>query len=81
MSIMGDPKMWKTARIFISLMIEMAVSILIGVLIGRFLDKTLHTRPYMTIFWLICGIIAGFAPLIVLARQKMATTHTQKQGD
>ena len=32
----------------------------VGLLMGYFLDKWLHTKPWLTIIFLLFGIIAGF---------------------
>ena len=40
--------------------IEMVVSTFIGLAIGIYLDGKFETAPWLTIFFLIIGIIAGF---------------------
>jgi ATP synthase protein I len=40
--------------------IEMVVSTFIGLAIGIYLDKKFETAPWLTIVFLIIGIIAGF---------------------
>ena len=40
--------------------IEMVVSTFIGLAIGLYLDKKFETAPWLTIVFLIIGIIAGF---------------------
>jgi ATP synthase protein I len=44
-------------------------SILVGFAIGYFLDKWLKTDPYLTIIFIIYGILAGFFNLFSLTRQ------------
>ncbi len=43
--------------------IEMAMSVIVGGAIGYGLDLWLGTDPWMMIFWVICGVIAGFRSL------------------
>ncbi len=40
--------------------IEMVVSTFIGLGIGLYLDGLFETKPWLTIFFLIVGIAAGF---------------------
>jgi len=40
--------------------IEMVVSTFVGLAMGVYLDKWLHTEPWLTIVFLIFGIAAGF---------------------
>ncbi|MGE4551864.1 MAG: AtpZ/AtpI family protein [Desulfovibrionaceae bacterium] len=37
---------------------------IIGAVIGHFLDQWLGTKPWLFLFWLIMGIIAGFRMVI-----------------
>ena len=48
--------------------IEMAGSVIVGGFIGYWLDGKLGTEPWMLIFWVICGIIAGFRSLYKMAK-------------
>jgi len=43
-------------------------SILVGFAIGYFLDKWLKTDPYLTIIFIIYGILAGFVNLFAVSR-------------
>ena len=40
--------------------LELGFSIAIGVLAGYYLDRWLGTSPWLTIFLLLCGVVAGF---------------------
>ncbi len=40
--------------------IEMVVSTFIGLAIGLYLDGLFDTKPWLTIFFLVVGIAAGF---------------------
>jgi ATP synthase protein I len=43
-------------------------SILVGFVIGHFLDKWLHSDPYLTVIFIIYGILAGFVNLFAVSR-------------
>ena len=44
-------------------------SILIGLAIGLWLDKVFKTKPYLTIIFLIFGVIAGFRNMIYFIKK------------
>jgi ATP synthase protein I len=43
--------------------LEMGLSVAVGAIIGYYLDKWLHTEPWLVIVFLIFGAIAGFRSL------------------
>ena len=43
--------------------LEMGLSVALGVGIGYYLDKWLHTEPWLLIVFLLLGVIAGFRSL------------------
>lgn len=55
--------------------LEMGLSVAIGVGIGywldRFVERQFHVRttPWLTLFWLLCGVLAGFRALYRVARR------------
>ncbi|HTR45172.1 MAG TPA: AtpZ/AtpI family protein [Thermodesulfovibrionales bacterium] len=53
--------------------IQFALSIFVGFAIGYFLDKLFHTFPWLTIIFLIFGIIAAFRELFSLAGKENGT--------
>lgn len=50
--------------------IHLVVSTFVGLAIGYGLDKLFGTSPYLTIIFLILGIIAGFRELIRIAKKQ-----------
>lgn len=50
--------------------IQFALSIFVGFAIGYYLDKWLKTFPWLTVIFLIFGIIAAFRELFRLARRQ-----------
>jgi ATP synthase protein I len=55
-----------------SIGIEMAVAVFVGFLMGHFLDKWLHTDPWLMIVFLLLGVVAGFKGMIAAAREASA---------
>lgn len=53
-----------------SIGIHLVVSTFIGLAIGYGLDKLFGTSPYLTVIFLIIGIIAGFWELIRIAKKQ-----------
>lgn len=53
----------KQISIFITIPFVIAIPPIIGWFIGNFLDKWLHTEPFLTYFMILCGIIAGIREL------------------
>ncbi len=49
--------------------IEMAVSVAVGGLFGWWLDEKLGTDPWLFLFWLLCGVAAGFRSLYKMAKK------------
>ncbi|MBI5643467.1 MAG: AtpZ/AtpI family protein [Deltaproteobacteria bacterium] len=52
--------LFKSLAMLSSMGIAMVASTFIGLLIGIYLDKWFHTSPWLTIIFLILGIVAGF---------------------
>lgn len=50
--------------------INLVVSTFVGLAIGYGLDKLFGTSPYLTVIFLIIGIIAGFRELIKVAKKQ-----------
>ena len=48
--------------------LEMGLSVAIGLAIGYFLDRHFHTKPWLTVIFLILGIVAAFRSLFSLAK-------------
>ena len=51
--------------------IELSLSIIVGGGIGYWLDQQLGTEPWLLIFWLTCGMIAGFRSLYKTTKRIM----------
>ena len=60
-----DKKKWPA---YASVGLMFPSSIIVGFVIGYFLDKWLKTDPYLTIIFIIYGILAGFVNLFAVSR-------------
>ena len=49
--------------------LELGVSVAVGAGIGYWLDSVFGTAPWLTLFWLLAGSVAGFRSLIRVARR------------
>jgi ATP synthase protein I len=49
--------------------VELGVSVVVGIAIGYTLDRFFDTAPWLTLFWLVCGVIAGFRSLFRVAKR------------
>lgn len=60
--------MWRQAARLSAVGLELGVSILVGYLLGSWLDRRLHTGPYLMVLGVLLGIAAGFRSLLRAAR-------------
>lgn len=49
--------------------IQLVVSTFVGLAMGYWLDRLMGTSPYLSLLFLILGIISGFVNMIRLARK------------
>ena len=59
----------------------MVASSFIGLFIGYSLDKWLGTSPWMTLIWLVIGIISGFRNIFILTRRAMRDLEQKEEQD
>jgi ATP synthase protein I len=71
-------KTWDAIQRYSALGIEIGVAAFIGFFIGAFLDRRLHTAPWLTLVFLLLGIFAGFRDLY---RAAMKYQREQEQED
>lgn len=50
--------------------LQLVISTFVGFAIGYFLDRFFKTSPWLTIIFLIIGIVAGFLELLRIARKQ-----------
>ncbi|MDH4266444.1 MAG: AtpZ/AtpI family protein [Deltaproteobacteria bacterium] len=61
-------KLYKKVVRYSTIGLEMGFSVAIGVAIGYFLDRFFKTGPWLTLIFLIFGVIAGFRSLFSLMK-------------
>lgn len=60
--------------------ISMVAATLIGLATGYYLDKWLGTSPWLTLIFLVFGIVAGFRNIYILTDRELKR-QTQDNGD
>jgi len=65
----NEPKESKSWVDFSIIGLMFPTSIAVGVAIGYFLDRWLHTAPYLLIIFTLYGVVAGFYYLFKVTRQ------------
>ena len=77
---MADEKkeLFKSLGLLSTLGISMVASTLIGLAMGYYLDQWLETSPWLTLLFLLFGIVAGFRNIFILTRREL---RRQKQED
>ena len=55
--------LWRQLAILSTVGIQLAVAIAVGSAIGISLDRWLDTSPWFTVFFFLCGVVAGFVNL------------------
>ncbi len=62
---LGDNKgkIFRQIASYSTLGLEMGLSVAVGAIIGYYLDKWLHTEPWLLIIFLLFGVGAGFRSL------------------
>ncbi|MEW6614575.1 MAG: AtpZ/AtpI family protein [Thermodesulfobacteriota bacterium] len=48
--------------------LEMVISVVIGILFGWWLDRLFDTKPWLTMIFMLFGIVAGFRSLFRLLK-------------
>jgi ATP synthase protein I len=74
-----EPKgIWKDLLEASTAPLNLVVSTFVGLAIGYGLDSLFDTSPYLTIIFLILGIIAGFRELFRFARRQAKDENGKK---
>ncbi len=74
-------ELYKSMGFLSSLGINMVVSTLIGLAMGHYLDQWLGTRPWLTVIFLIFGIIAGFRNIFILTNMELKRQQEKNDSD
>ncbi|MBE0597664.1 MAG: AtpZ/AtpI family protein [Desulfuromonadales bacterium] len=61
--------------------ISMVAATFIGLAMGYYLDRWLGTTPWLTLIFLLFGIIAGFRNIFILTQRELRRQEDEKQDD
>jgi ATP synthase protein I len=64
----NQKKLYKRAFRYSAIGLEMGLSVAISLVIGYFLDRYFGTQPWLTLIFLIIGVVAGFRSLYRLMK-------------
>ncbi len=67
---MGEDRkqLYKRLMRYSTVGVEMGLSVAIGVAIGYYLDRYFHSGPWLTLIFLMLGVVAGFRSLFSLMK-------------
>jgi len=69
----GDKPLFKQLFEASTVGIQLVLSTFVGFAIGYFLDKAFKTSPWLTVIFLLLGIVSGFVELLKVARKQNGT--------
>lgn len=55
----------------------MVASIVIGLAMGYYLDKWLNTAPWLTLIFMVLGIVSGFRNIFILTNRELKRQKRQ----
>jgi ATP synthase protein I len=61
-------RLYKRVMRYSAVGLEMGFSVAIGVAIGYYLDRYFHSGPWLTLIFLMLGVVAGFRSLFSLMK-------------
>ena len=64
----NQKKLYKKVFRYSAIGLEMGLSVAIGVVLGYFLDHYFGTQPWLTLIFLLIGVVAGFRSLFRLMK-------------
>jgi ATP synthase protein I len=75
------PRLIRTLGFLSSIGISMVAATFIGLAMGYYLDKWLGTTPWLTLVFLVFGIIAGFRNIFELTRRELKRQEDESQKE
>lgn len=76
-----DRQLFKSLGFLSSIGISMVASTIIGLAMGYYLDQWLETSPWLTLIFLVFGIIAGFRNMFILTRREVRRQQEQDERE
>jgi len=74
-----DRKLLRLLGVLSTMGIQLVFATVIGLFIGHWLDGKFNTTPWLTLLFLLFGLIAGFRNLVVYVK-KSQETLSQDEG-
>lgn len=74
-------QLFKTLGFLSSVGISMVASTFIGLAMGYYLDKWLGTSPWLTLIFLLLGIISGFRNIFILTSRELKRQQREQEND
>ncbi|MEZ4600938.1 MAG: AtpZ/AtpI family protein [Syntrophotaleaceae bacterium] len=80
---MGEDKrkLYRSLGFLSSMGISMVAATFIGLAIGYNLDKWLETSPWLTLIFLVFGIVAGFRNIFILTNREIRRQEEEGRGN
>ncbi len=75
------PRLIRTLGFLSSIGISMVAATFIGLAMGYYLDKWLGTSPWLTLIFLVFGIIAGFRNIFELTRRELKRQEDESRKE
>ena len=72
------PRLIRTLGFLSSLGISMVAATFVGLAMGYYLDRWLGTSPWLTLVFLLFGIIAGFRNIFILTQRELRRQEDEK---
>jgi ATP synthase protein I len=79
---MGEDRkqLYRSLGFLSSMGLSMVAATLIGLAIGYYLDQWLGTSPWLTLIFLVFGIVAGFRNIFVLTNRELKRQREENQN-
>lgn len=74
-------QLFKTLGFLSSVGISMVAATFIGLAMGYYLDRWLDTSPWLTLIFLVLGIISGFRNIFILTQRELKRQQQEQQDD
>ena len=74
----NNRQLFRTLGFLSSVGINLVAASVIGLAMGYYLDKWLETSPWLTLIFLLLGIVAGFRNIFILTTREL---RRQQQSD
>ena len=74
-------QLFKTLGFLSSVGMSMVAATFIGLAMGYYLDKWLGTSPWLTLIFLVLGIISGFRNIFILTQRELRRQQREQEDD